>query len=139
MGLQCTMVTLVASQGLEPNKNWHTIHFGSVISKAAAIYELPPSSYAKVMKNYYQVRYSLGLCFCLCAILYPGVLGQTGLTEVDKMVILNAHNQARRNATPAASNMELMVYMHASCSHGNGGVQKVIEHAPPLYWVHSMT
>jgi hypothetical protein len=65
------------------------------------------------MKKYHQFGHFLFLSYCISVFLVPGVFSQMGLTEADKMALLAAHNQARRAASPAASNMALMVCSYA--------------------------
>ena len=54
----------------------------------------------------------------VCVLLYiwqcGSVLAQTGLSEEEKLEVLNAHNRVRSTVNPIATNMEKMVM---SCLH----------------------
>ena len=68
----------------------------------------PCMSLPDSMKRSRPVMSSLAIIYCL-SIFVPGVMSQTGLTEEDKQLIIDTHNQARRDATPSGSNLQFMV------------------------------
>ncbi len=50
-----------------------------------------------------------GAVLLLSCVLVEEVLCQNGLTEADKLAILDAHNKLRVQVNPPAANMEKMV------------------------------